>query len=257
MTFPTLPTSHDAPLVFVVDDDLSMREALSSLIRSAGLRVETWASAAEFLDRLQRPVNGPNSGPACLVLDVRMPGMGGLELQQRLAERSGGRPWPIVFITGHGDIPMTVRAMRAGAIEFLPKPFSDQDLLGAIDLALAQARSAQHDEVARQSVQARFDTLTPREREVLLLMVQGLRNKLTADRLGISEVTVKVHRHHVMEKMRATSLPMLVDMVDRLGLREARPTAGTPSPAPCVRTARSLPRASGGGTAPVHCLSRP
>jgi len=218
MTFLTPAMSNDAPLVIVVDDDLSMREALSSLIRSAGLRVETWASAAEFLDRLQRPVNCPISGPACLVLDVRMPGMGGLELQQRLAERSG-RPWPIVFITGHGDIPMTVRAMRAGAIEFLPKPFSDQDLLGAIDLALAQARSAQHDEAARQSVQARFDTLTPREREVLLLMVQGLRNKLTADRLGISEVTVKVHRHHVMEKMRASSLPMLVDMVDRLGLR--------------------------------------
>ncbi|HMW24470.1 MAG TPA: response regulator [Burkholderiaceae bacterium] len=227
MTFPSsapsaLPATTDAttaPLVVVVDDDLSMREALSSLIRSAGLRVETWASAAEFLDRIQdsqRPVEGP----ACLVLDVRMPGMTGLELQQHLAERgAAGRPWPIVFITGHGDIPMTVRAMRAGAIEFLPKPFSDQELLAAIDLALAQARAAQHDAAARQSVQARFDTLTPREREVLLLMVQGLRNKLTADRLGISEVTVKVHRHHVMEKMRASSLPMLVDMVDRLGLR--------------------------------------
>jgi FixJ family two-component response regulator len=210
----------DAPLVVVVDDDLSMREALSSLIRSAGLRVETWASAAEFLDRLQQPVQGP----ACLVLDVRMPGMTGLELQQHLAGHSpGGRTWPIVFITGHGDIPMTVRAMRAGAIEFLPKPFSDQELLAAIDLALARARATQHDAAARQSVQARFDTLTPREREVLLLMVQGLRNKLTADRLGISEVTVKVHRHHVMEKMRATSLPMLVDMVDRLGLRAGAP----------------------------------
>jgi len=217
----TAPT--DAPLVFVVDDDLSMREALSSLIRSAGLRVETWASPAEFLDRLEHPV----AGPACLVLDVRMPGMTGLELQQQLAERSaGGRPWPIVFITGHGDIPMTVRAMRAGAIEFLPKPFSDQELLAAIDLALAQARAAQHDAAARQSVQARFDTLTPREREVLLLMVQGLRNKLTADRLGISEVTVKVHRHHVMEKMRASSLPMLVDMVDRLGLRGGAQAGG-------------------------------
>jgi FixJ family two-component response regulator len=209
----------DAPLVCVVDDDLSMREALSSLIRSAGLRVETWASAAEFLAHLQDP-RRPVAGPVCLVLDVRMPGMTGLELQQHLAERStGGHTWPIVFITGHGDIPMTVRAMRAGAIEFLPKPFSDQELLAAIDLALAQARAAQHDAAARQSVQARFDTLTPREREVLLLMVQGLRNKLTADRLGISEVTVKVHRHHVMEKMRASSLPMLVDMVDRLGLR--------------------------------------
>lgn len=211
--------ASDPPLVFVVDDDLSMREALSSLIRSAGLRVETWASAAEFLDRIGDPQR-PVAGPACLVLDVRMPGMTGLELQQHLAERSpGARSWPIVFITGHGDIPMTVRAMRAGALEFLPKPFSDQELLAAIDLALAQARAAQHDAAERQSVQARFDTLTPREREVLLLMVQGLRNKLTADRLGISEVTVKVHRHHVMEKMRASSLPMLVDMVDRLGLR--------------------------------------
>ncbi|HNG82619.1 MAG TPA: response regulator, partial [Burkholderiaceae bacterium] len=173
-----VPAPTDAPLVCVVDDDLSMREALSSLIRSAGLRVETWASAAEFLGRLERPVDGP----ACIVLDVRMPGMTGLELQQHLAERSpGARSWPIVFITGHGDIPMTVRAMRAGAIEFLPKPFSDQELLAAIDLALAQARAAQHNAAERQSVQARFDTLTPREREVLLLMVQGLRNKLTAD----------------------------------------------------------------------------
>jgi len=219
MTFLTPAMSNDAPLVIVVDDDLSMREALSSLIRSAGLRVETWASAAEFLDRIQDPQH-PAPGPACLVLDVRMPGLTGLELQQHLASRNaGGQTWPIVFITGHGDIPMTVRAMRAGAIEFLPKPFSDQELLAAIDLALAQARAARHDAAARQSVQARFDTLTPREREVLLLMVKGLRNKVTADRLGISEVTVKVHRHHVMEKMRASSLPMLVDLVDRLGLR--------------------------------------
>ena len=200
--------------VHVVDDDGAMRRSVVFLAESVGWQAVGWADAQSFLAALQPGAVG------CLVLDVRMPGMTGLELQQHLAERgAAGRPWPIVFITGHGDIPMTVRAMRAGAIEFLPKPFSDQELLAAIDLALAQARAAQHDAAARQSVQARFDTLTPREREVLLLMVQGLRNKLTADRLGISEVTVKVHRHHVMEKMRASSLPMLVDMVDRLGLR--------------------------------------
>ncbi len=206
----------DAPaLVFVVDDDLSLREALSSLIRSIGLRVETYASAAEFLDRITRPIDGP----ACLVLDVRMPGMSGLELQRELGR--SGQALPIVFITGHGDIPMTVRAMKAGAVEFLPKPFQDQDLLDAIATSIDQARASQHEHQTTRAVQARYDTLTPREREVLLLMVQGLRNKLTADRLGISEVTVKVHRHHVMDKMRATSLPMLVDMVDRLGLRPA------------------------------------
>jgi len=145
--------------------------------------------------------------------------MSGLELQRELGRGCG--PLPIVFITGHGDIPMTVRAMKAGAVEFLPKPFQDQDLLDAIATSLDQARAAQHEHQTTRAVQERYDTLTPREREVLLLMVQGLRNKLTADRLGISEVTVKVHRHHVMEKMRAASLPMLVDMVDRLGLRPA------------------------------------
>ncbi|ASM78604.1 chemotaxis protein CheY [Vitreoscilla filiformis] len=203
--------------VFIVDDDLSMREALTSLLRSTGLRVQAFASAAEFLAHLAQPAPATPDGPACLVLDVRMPGMSGLELQRELSER--GARLPIVFITGHGDIPMTVRAMRAGAVEFLPKPFRDQELLEAIGLSLAQARTAQQEENALRGVRARFDTLTPREREVLALMVQGLRNKLTADRLGISEVTVKVHRHNVMEKMQAKSLPELVGMCERLGMR--------------------------------------
>ena len=206
---------NDGALVYVVDDDLSLREALSSLIRSVGLRVETFGSAAEFLDQ----PDCPQDPPACLVLDVRMPGMNGLELQRRL--QTDRRTVPIVFITGHGDIRMTVRAMKAGAVEFLPKPFSDQDLIEAIRQSIEQDRSARQHRAQAQVARGRFETLTPREREVLLLMVQGLRNKQTADRLGISEVTVKVHRHHVMEKMGAASLPMLVDLVDRLGLRAA------------------------------------
>jgi RNA polymerase sigma factor (sigma-70 family) len=208
------PSEH--PIVFVVDDDLSVREALSSLIRSVGLRVETYPSAAEFLQRLRQPIDAP----ACLVLDVRMPGMSGLELQREL-NRAVPLPLPIVFITGHGDIPMTVRAIKAGAVEFLPKPFRDQDLLDAIEQSLALAESAQREHHATRALRERFEALTPREKEVLVLMVQGLRNKQTADRLGISEVTVKVHRHHIMDKMQATSLPMLVGMCDRLGLGTA------------------------------------
>lgn len=197
-------------LVFVVDDDLSVREALSSLIRSVGLHVETYASAAEFLERLRLPI----AVPACVVLDVRMPDMSGLELQRELGAAQG--QLPIIFITGHGDIPMTVRAMKAGAVEFLPKPFRDQDLLDAISVSLQLAEAARRENVAAEGVRARFDTLTAREREVLALIVQGLRNKQTADRLGISEVTVKVHRHNIMEKMKASSMPALIAMLDRL-----------------------------------------
>jgi FixJ family two-component response regulator len=199
-------------VVFVVDDDLSVREALSSLIRSVGLRVETFASPAEFLSRDARP----SAVPACLVLDVRMPGMSGLELQRELAKSD--RPLPIVFITGHGDIPMTVRAMKAGAVEFLSKPFRDQELLDAISQSLERDAHDRAERDTTSSIRARFCTLTVREREVLALIVQGLRNKQTAARLGISEVTVKVHRHHVMEKMQAGSLPALGRMVDRLEL---------------------------------------
>lgn len=205
-------------LVHVVDDDLSMREAVSSLLRSFGLRVETYASATEFLDHYARS----KLEPECLVLDVRMPGLSGLELQRQL--QTLHPQLPIIFITAHGDIPMTVRAMKAGAVEFLPKPFRDEDLLDAIATSLDQARAARQAQDANRALQARYDSLTPREREVLQLMVQGLRNKQTAVRLGISEVTVKVHRHHVMEKMGAASLPALMDLVDRLGLR-----AGTSS----------------------------
>ena len=201
----------DSSLVFVVDDDLSVREALSSLIRSVGLRVQTYASAAEFLERCKAPLDAP----ACLVLDIRMPGMSGLDLQRELMQRN--QTLPIIFITGHGDIPMTVRAMKAGAVEFLPKPFRDQDLLDAINQSLRQSRLAHRDHEALAAVRTRFDTLTAREREVLALMMQGLRNKQTAAQLGISEVTVKVHRHNIMEKMQAASLPGLLAMVNRLG----------------------------------------
>ena len=197
--------------VFVVDDDQAVREALSSLIRSAGLRVETFASAAEFAERCHRPI----TTPACAVLDVRMPGMSGLELQQAMA--AWDRAPPIVFITGHGDIPMTVRAIKAGAVEFLPKPFADADLLAAITQGLDKDRQALQQREDGAAVRERYATLTPRELEVLALMLQGLRNKQTADRLGISEVTVKVHRHHIMEKMQAGSVPALVAMVGRLG----------------------------------------
>lgn len=206
--------------VFVVDDDESVREALSSLIRSVGLQVETFASAVEWLDLVRELPKMP----ACLVLDVRMPGINGLELQQQLVQR--GARIPIVFITGHGDIPMTVRAMKAGAVEFLPKPFRDQDLLDAISVSLEQSLSLQRELDETAALRARYATLTAREREVLALMVQGLRNKQAADRLGITEVTVKVHRHHVMEKMRAASLPALVGMVQQLGLARATTPKG-------------------------------
>jgi FixJ family two-component response regulator len=196
------------PIVFVVDDDLSVREALSSLIRSVGLRVQTFASAKEFL-AFERP-----DATACLVLDVRMPGLNGLELQRELS--LGERPLPIIFITGHGDIPMTVRAMKAGAVDFLSKPFREQDLLDAIAHSLERDGAARQQRAELAEIQARYDTLTSREREVIALVVRGMRNKQTAAELGITEVTVKVHRHNIMEKMGARSLPGLAGMVDRL-----------------------------------------
>lgn len=206
--------SASPPIVFVVDDDLSVREALSSLIRSVGLQVETFASAREFLQR-HRP-----DAPACLVLDVRMPGMSGLELQQELQQAS--QEIAIIFITGHGDIPMTVRAMKAGAVDFLPKPFRDQDLLDAITHSLELDGAARHQRAELAEVQARHARLTQREREVLALIVQGLRNKETATALGIAEVTVKVHRHNIMEKMGARSLPALIGMLDQIQPADSR-----------------------------------
>jgi FixJ family two-component response regulator len=197
-------------LVFVVDDDAPMRESLKNLLRSVGLQVEAFASAQEFL-RSTRP-----DVPGCLVLDVRLPGLSGLDLQQRLAE--GDMAMPIIFITGHGDIPMTVQAMKAGAVEFLPKPFRDQELLDAIQQALDRDRHAREQRAQREALRSRYRTLTSRERDVMGHVVAGLLNKQIAGELGTSEAAVKVHRQHVMAKMRAGSLAALVRMADRLGI---------------------------------------
>jgi FixJ family two-component response regulator len=194
--------------VFVVDDDAAMRDSLTDLIRSVGLRVELHASAQDFL-RSERPdVSG------CLVLDVRMPGLSGLDLQRRLTE--AGVSMPIIFISGHGDVPMTVRALKAGALEFLTKPFRDQDLLDAIQQALDRDCQARDERAATEAVHRRFASLTPREREVMAKVVAGLLNKEIAAELRTSETTVKTHRRQVMEKMGANSLPELVRMADRL-----------------------------------------
>jgi FixJ family two-component response regulator len=205
--------SGPGPVVFVVDDDASIRAALDSLFKSVGLVVRSFGSAQEFLSE------PPADGPACLVLDVRLPGMSGLDLQRALAERD--TPLPVVMITGHGDIPMTVRAMRAGAVEFLSKPFRDQDLLDAVQQALDRSRMLRREQAAMGELQARCDSLTPREREVMKLVITGLLNKQIAYDLGISEVTVKIHRGQVMEKMGAASVAELVRMADRLGIRPA------------------------------------
>jgi FixJ family two-component response regulator len=194
--------------VFVIDDDLSMRESLRSLFRSVGHAVEAFASAQDFLDR------GPPDGAACLVLDIRLPGRSGLEFQRDLAAR--GMPLPIVFITGHGDIPMSVAAMKAGAIEFLTKPFRDQDLLDAVHRGLSLGAAQRAEAAALAGLRARHELLTAREREVMALVASGQLNKQIAARLELSEVTVKVHRAQVMSKMQAKSLPELVRMADRL-----------------------------------------
>jgi FixJ family two-component response regulator len=202
-------TETDA-VVFVVDDDASMRESLKNLIRFVGLRVELFTSAQEFL-RSKRP-----DVPSCLVLDVRLPGLSGLDLQRRTSD--AGMEIPIIFITGHGDIPMSVRAMKAGAVEFLTKPFRDQDLLDAIQQGLERDRKAREQLAAVEELRRRFASLTPRERTVMTRVVAGLLNKQIGAELGTSETTVKIHRHQVMEKMRAGSLPELVRMADRLGI---------------------------------------
>jgi FixJ family two-component response regulator len=198
------------PVVFVVDDDASMRKALGNLIRSVGFRVEVFSSAREFLDH-KRAI-----APACLVLDVRLKGPSGLELQRELV--SAGDPIPIIFITSHGDIPMTVRAMKAGAIEFLPKPFRDQDLLDAIHQALERNTRELAQQAMADELRDRYDTLTPREREVMALVVRGLLNKQISGDLGTSEATVKIQRAQVMHKMHAESVPELVRISEILGL---------------------------------------
>ena len=196
------------PIVFVVDDDISVRESLELLIESNGLRPETFESAQEFLARPRVKV------PSCLVLDVSLPGLNGLELQKRVAtERTD---MPIIFITGHGDVPKTVQAMKAGAIEFLTKPFSDEALLSAIRQALERSRVLLGEEAELQTLRDRFASLTPREREVMALVVSGLLNKQVGGELGISEITVKAHRGQVMQKMKADSLADLVKMAGRL-----------------------------------------
>jgi FixJ family two-component response regulator len=196
------------PIVFVIDDDRMIRDGLQSLIRSVGLRVETFASAQDFLGA-KRP-----DTPACLVLDVRMPGLSGLDLQLKL--RDDGIPIPIIFITGHGDIPMSVRAMKEGAHEFLTKPVRGQDLLDSVQKALASDRALRQERREANEIRARFESLTPREKEVLELVVAGLLNKQIADQLGMSELTVKTHRAHVMEKTQAESLAHLVRMSEKL-----------------------------------------
>ena len=201
----------DVPsLVFVVDDDVSVRESLELLITTAGWQPETFGSAQEFLSRPRATV------PCCLVLDVTLPGLNGLELQEQLAARTD---IPIIFITGHGDVPMTVRAMKGGAIEFLTKPFKDDVLLDAIRAAIERSRAALRQETEVQGLRSYYASLTPREREVMALVVSGLLNKQVGGQLGISEITVKAHRGQVMRKMKADSLPDLVTMAARLGLQ--------------------------------------
>jgi FixJ family two-component response regulator len=210
MDRPTPPAST----VFVVDDDASLREALKSLFGSVGLRVETFASAPEFL-QAKLP-----EAPSCLVLDVRLPGLSGLDFQTELAKANINVP--IIFITGHGDIPMTVRAMKAGAVEFLTKPFRDQEVLDAVQVGLERDRARREKDTMVSNLRGRYETLTPREQEVVALVTTGLMNKQIAAEIGVTEITVKVHRGNAMRKMGAKSLADLVKMVDALGIRRNR-----------------------------------
>ena len=202
------------PIVFIIDDDLSVRRALTNLFQSVGLQVEAFGSAPELLQAKLPDV------ASCLVLDIRLPGLSGLDLQNELAK--AGVHIPIIFITGHGDIPMTVRAMKGGAVDFLTKPFRDQDLLDAVVKAIEQDRKRREVEKALANVQSLFDALTPREREVLALVASGLMNKQIAAELGLAEITVKIHRGHIMKKMGARSLADLIRMAETLGINRTK-----------------------------------
>jgi FixJ family two-component response regulator len=199
----------DDPIIYVLDDDHRVREALSSLLSSLGLRVEVFASAKEYL-QFKKP-----DAPACLILDLELPGMSGLELQQEIA---GEQAPPIVFVTGHGDVPSSVRAMKAGAIEFLLKPFDNQELLRSVEDAIVQDRETRHKRMELAELRRRYALLTPRERDVLPFVVSGLLNKQTAAELGTSEITIQVHRGQIMRKMAAPSLAELVKMAGKLGI---------------------------------------
>jgi FixJ family two-component response regulator len=203
------------PIAFVVDDDPSVRRGLTNLFRSVDLRVEAFGSASELLQSKLPDV------PSCLVLDIRLPGLSGLDFQIELAKVN--IHMPIIFMTGHGDIPMTVRAMKAGAVDFLTKPFRDQDMLDAVTMAIARDRKRREDEKLILDLRALFETLTPREREMMALVTAGRMNKQIAAEIGLAEITVKIHRGHIMRKMAAKSLADLVRMAEALGIGPARP----------------------------------
>jgi FixJ family two-component response regulator len=210
------PASASEPIVFVIDDDVSMRRALTNLFQSVGLDVVAFGSAPEMLQSKLPDV------ASCLVLDIRLPGVSGLDFQTELAKAN--IHIPIIFMTGHGDIPMTVRAMKGGAVDFLTKPFRDQDMLDAVVTAIERDRNRREVEKAVANAKALFETLTPREREVLALVASGLMNKQVAAELGLAEITVKIHRGHIMKKMGARSLADLIRTAETLGIRRAKPS---------------------------------
>jgi FixJ family two-component response regulator len=209
------PESTEGPIVYVIDDDAVMREALGSLFRSVDLQVKLFGSAPELLQ------GSVADKPSCLVLDIRLPGVSGLDFQVELAQ--AGIHIPIIFMTGHGDIPMSVKAMKAGAVDFLEKPFRHQEMLDAVARAIESDRKRREGEKTRAELQARFESLTPREREVIGWVTAGMMNKQVAGEMGVTEITVKIHRGHIMRKMQARSLPDLVRMAEALGIRRERP----------------------------------